>query len=78
MDTFVQVLLATVLLIYVVWFYGNRKRDDSDGFEKRSGVIVYTDHKTGVQYIGTILGGITPRLNPDGSIHTVNTQGDGS
>jgi hypothetical protein len=42
-------------------------RDDSDG-KKRSGLKVRTDALTGIQYLETIGGGITPRLNRDGSV----------
>lgn len=43
------------------------ERDDfDDPTGKRSGMIVYTDHRTGCQYLGTILGGITARLDRDG------------
>lgn len=42
--------------------------DDSDksGW-KRSGARIVTDYKTGLQYFAAQGGGITPRLNPDGS-----------
>ena len=36
-------------------------RDDTDSPDSRSGLILYKDHKTGKEYIGTLLGGITPR-----------------
>ena len=38
--------------------------DDPNG--KHSGMMLYTDHRTGCQYVGTVLGGITPRLDRDG------------
>lgn len=52
------------------------KKDDSDGVgkDKESGLFVHTDQKTGVQYVSTPLGGITPRLNPDGTPHCVPTK----
>lgn len=43
--------------------------DDTDNLEKkkRSGMRLYTDHKTGCQYISpSIFGGLTPRLGADG------------
>jgi hypothetical protein len=33
----------------------------------RSGMSLHTDHETGCQYLSALLGGITPRLAPDGS-----------
>lgn len=42
--------------------------DDSDlSASKRSDMKIYTDYKTGLQYLGTSKGGLTPRLNNDGS-----------
>lgn len=44
-------------------------RDDSDvgkWFGKRSGLSVMTDNKTGLQYLVTSKGGITPRLDSSG------------
>lgn len=41
-------------------------RDDSDSETERSGVKIITDHLTGLQYLETERGGITPRLNIDG------------
>ena len=58
------VLLAFLLII--IWPTG---RDSTDG-EKRSGMHIYTDHGTGVQYVGTIFGSITPRLKADGTLFT--------
>lgn len=43
------------------------KTDDTDkSFFKRSGVHLYTDYKTGLQYLGDVKGGITPRLDAKG------------
>lgn len=41
-------------------------RDNTDTEDKRSGVHVITDYGTGVQYLVTPLGGITPRIDKDG------------
>lgn len=39
---------------------------------KRSGLSVYTDNATGVQYVKAgIFGNITPRRNADGSLYSV-------
>lgn len=42
-------------------------KDDSDGPNARSGVSVITDHKTGMQYLKSPGGGITPRMDTDGN-----------
>ncbi len=59
--------LGLILLIMLVVCWGRTGRDDSDGKE-RSGLIVYTDNLTGCQYLGTVVGAITPRLDKDGKI----------
>ena len=43
--------------------------DDSDNLKTktRSGLKVYTDYKTGLQYIGTPKGGLQPRLDQYGN-----------
>lgn len=59
--------LAALLLVLVLLSNMLSGRDDTDDPNgKRSGMILYTDHKTGCQYVGTVLGGITPRLDKDG------------
>ena len=41
--------------------------DDTDADAwNRSGMKIYTDHKTGVQYLGTVRGGLTVRVDKDG------------
>lgn len=57
--------LVIAVIVLVTW--GHASRDDSDG-KKRSGLIVYTDALTGCQYLGTVVGAITPRLDKDGKI----------
>lgn len=72
-------LLSAVALVLVLSYglslLGNAfglSVDDSDrdGWN-RSGARIVTDYKTGVQYFRVSGGGITPRLNPDGSLVTV-------
>lgn len=43
-------------------------RDDTDGSKgQRSGLILYTDYGTGVQYLGTTMGGLIRRCQtPEG------------
>jgi hypothetical protein len=60
-------LVLIVLVIAVVRNVWDVGTDDSDqSGRNRSGVSVSTDHKTGLQYLLTPGGGITPRLNIDG------------
>lgn len=42
------------------------RRDDTDAPGARSGLMVYTDHATGVQYVGTQGGGLTVRVDAEG------------
>jgi hypothetical protein len=60
-------VLAIVAVVLLVNYTGYGVDDsDRDGWH-RSGVSVITDHKTGLQYLSTWTGGITPRLAPDGT-----------
>ncbi len=73
-------------LLVLIWFIGliigvilNHLRlgfDDSDDKEnaKRSKLTIYTDYKTGVQYVGTSIG-LTPRLYPNKSLVVKNLKG---
>lgn len=38
--------------------------DAKDG--KRSGLVIFTDHGTGLQYVSSERGGLTPRLDDEG------------
>lgn len=71
----IALLMATIyLFIQTATVTAFFKRDETDGKKKRSGMMLYTDYKTGVQYVGTLQGGLTPRLNADGSICTVEKE----
>lgn len=41
------------------------KKDATDG-EKRSGLVIYTDYGTGVQYVANLMGGMSVRVDADG------------
>lgn len=41
-------------------------KDDTDADNKRSGLVIYTDHKTGVQYVANMMGGMTVRVDQNG------------
>lgn len=55
-----------VVFILLFWWAGHFERDDTDSKKERSGLVLYTDFGTGCQYVGTLFGGITPRLDKDG------------
>ena len=52
------------------WF--SSKFDDTDNLEtgSRSGLILYVDHGTGVHYIKSPIGSLTPRLDKNGNVVT--------
>lgn len=60
------VILAQVIFAYAtIGFKGGKDSTDAvTGMS--SGLTIYVDHKTGIQYLGTMLGGLTPRLDIDG------------
>ena len=67
-----QVLFFCFLIAYAIQFglnYFNFGVDSSDlnGFN-RSGLHIYTDRATGIQYLGDGKGGLTPRLDQYGWI----------
>jgi hypothetical protein len=61
-------LCIPALVYYVIIATFGLFTDDSDrsGWQ-RSGAGIITDYKTGLQYFAAPGGGITPRLNQDGS-----------
>ena len=72
----VERLILPVLIFLVVWvvttfaLYAVYPYDDTDDREngERSGLVPYTDHATGCQYLkGGLFSGITPRLDRDGN-----------
>lgn len=67
-------LLATVIAIYlVVLFLHTMRRDDTDQPHKGgkvSGMMLFTDYGTGVQYVGNPFMGFTVRLGKDGKPYT--------
>ena len=49
------------------WFFSTAYDVTDDAKNgKRSGLHIYVDRETGVQYVGTIFGGLTPRLDAQG------------
>ena len=64
---------VTRILLFVAFGYilnaiTNPDYDDSDDEinKIRSGLEVHTDHKTGCQYLSTLIGGLTPRADVRG------------
>ena len=81
--TMIAFLLFCVLLValttpdtktykYKVPFWFDKKLDDTDDRSNgnRSNLALYIDHGTGVHYIKSPFGSLTPRLNSDGEIVT--------
>ncbi|WP_020471552.1 DUF6440 family protein [Zavarzinella formosa] len=61
--------LLSLILIWIIFsnlWHGSGRDDTDNPNDSRSGMMVYTDHRTGCQYLGTVFGGITPRLDRDG------------
>jgi len=59
--TFIIAWIGIVILLFIYNPY-----DDTDPENGRSGLSVYIDNKSGCQYLGTLFGGLTPRLNREG------------
>ena len=57
------------------WFGDYDATDDWEN-KKRSGVSIVIDYGTGVQYIATPIGGITPRLDSNGNVMKVEQSHD--
>lgn len=57
-----------ILILFFVYLIIPSRKDSSDkSFWNRSGLTIYTDNLTGLQYMkGGMLGGITPRLDENG------------
>ena len=67
MKTFIAIII--ILLIAKIISTAMPVDDSDISRHKRSGFRVHTDALTGVQYISVFMGGITPRLNKDGTLH---------
>jgi hypothetical protein len=50
------------------------RKNETDPPDGRSGLSLFTDHRTGIQYVGARGYGLVPRLGPNGDIRR---QGDG-
>lgn len=66
--------LIIAILMLVNWL-SPAPIDDSDlDADHRSGLRVYTDYKTGIQYLGQRSGGLVTRLNAEGSVMRVEAR----
>lgn len=61
-------LMWMILIVFLIGIsISSALMDDSDkSFFQRSGVEVVTDYKTRLQYLKVPMGGIIPRLDPEG------------
>jgi hypothetical protein len=75
MGIFMGVLTGLAVLLILRWVIYitapvSNIHDDTDPENAYSGLNLYTDNLTGVQYL-SVGNGLTPRLNADGSIHNI-------
>ena len=63
------ILLVAVVLALLWVFDSDRAFDSTDDLENevRSGLIIFTDHDTGCEYLGRLISGVTPRLDAEGN-----------
>jgi len=58
-------LLITTVIYFCIQITGSMTDDSDDGAWNRSGLAIYTDHLTGVQYVGNA-NGLCIRIDKDG------------
>lgn len=61
-----NIVIGACIFLFLSWINGSFDKDDTDGID-RSGMRLHTDASTGCEYLSTPNGGVTPRLNKDGS-----------
>jgi hypothetical protein len=66
--------VTVFIVIVAVILAGRGDRDDTDPPDGRSGLSLYTDSKTGCQYLRAGISGLTPRLDRDGKQICLSTQ----
>ena len=75
-----KIICIMVVVILIVCCVGCSTKDNENKLKtSNSNIEIWTDEKTGVQYIiydrnsgYAGMGGITPRYNADGTLHTVD------
>ena len=66
LTTVVEVAFVVVIVTLLIDLVNSR--DETDSPTKRSGLVLYTDYGTGLQYIkGGLCGGLVPRVDKDGN-----------
>lgn len=60
-------LIVTLMVVICILMTGCDFVSSGDSYG--SGIFLYVDPTTGVNYLQNTDGGITPRLNPDGSLY---------
>ena len=70
LDSIIRILFITILAVFLFRLCRGTS-DDSDSATGKSNMEVRTDRKTGVQYLASPDGGLTPRLNADGTLAVV-------
>lgn len=63
--------IAFVAISMLTLSLRNCNGDSTDSSSEKSGLVLYTDHGTGVQYVGTTFGAIAVRVDRDGKPVTV-------
>ena len=77
-----KIICIIISIILIIGLMGCYAKDDSDKQNTDNvNIEIWTDEKTGVQYIiydrkggYAGMGGITPRYNADGTLYTVDLQ----
>lgn len=61
------ILFALIILAYIGSGYMPWTRDNTDSDKSSSGLVVFVDQKTGVNYVANIMGGMTVRVDETGA-----------
>lgn len=62
----IMIGLASIGMLILILNQESYDSTDNVTMKERSGLRLYTDHRTGCQYIGTFMGAVTPRLDKNG------------
>lgn len=66
MKILTQVLISLALITWLGDMIIRGARTDGTDGKERSGLIIYLDYGTGVEYVGTPWGGLTARVDANG------------
>jgi len=67
LDIYIPTWIYIVVLLFAVSQCQPYDTTDNKEKRQRSGMALHIDHMTGCHYVSKPLGGITPRLNKDGT-----------